>query len=189
VDLAAGIVRLEPGSTKNREGRTFPLRALPELEMLLREQRARTDEAQRATNAVIPWVFHRRGEPIRDFRAAWRAACKRAAILKDANGKPVERDGKVVIVRPELLGRIPHDFRRTAVRNLVRAGVSERVAMQLTGHKTRAVFDRYDIVNERDLAEGVAKLAARSAQAQTARTVLAFPSSETVGRQSASGGR
>ena len=76
------------------------------------------------------------GKAIPSFRKAWQRACTDA-------GCP---------------GRILHDFRRTAVRNLVRAGVPDTIAMKLTGHKTRAVFDRYDITSEEDLAEASRKL-------------------------------
>lgn len=137
VDLKAGIVRLEPGTTKSGEGRTFPFGAIPSLKGLLEEQRALTDALQKRLGRIVPHVFHRQGEPIRSFYKAWRKACRGA-------GCP---------------GRIPHDFRRTAVRNLVRSGVPEKTAMIMTGHKTRAVFDRYDIVNEADLREAARKLA------------------------------
>ena len=110
---------------------------LPELRDVLEEQRAITTVLERETGTIVPWVFHRAGSPIKFYRRSWLRACREA-------GCP---------------GRIPHDFRRTAVRNLVRAGVPERVAMMLTGHKTRSVFERYNVVSEADLGAGVEKLA------------------------------
>lgn len=134
VDFHAGEVRLDPGRTKNGEGRTFPMTR--ELRQLLEAQRAITEDLQRRDNVVCRQVFHRDGRPIRTFRVAFRTACVRA-------GCP---------------GRVLHDLRRTAVRNLVRAGVPERVAMQMTGHKTRSVFERYNIVSAGDLRDAGRRL-------------------------------
>jgi integrase len=136
VDFAAGEVRLDPGTTKNDEGRVFPMTT--DLQKLLNDQRARTDEVQRRRGAVCPWVFHRDGRPIKSIIVAWRSACRSA-------GCP---------------GRIVHDLRRSAVRNMVRAGIAERVAMQMTGHKTRSVFERYDIVSGSDLRDAAKRLEA-----------------------------
>jgi integrase len=152
VDFRAGMVRLEVGRTKNGEGRTFPFRALPPLEALLKRQRDDTSAVERRLGQIVPWVFHRDGRPVREFHKSWRAACRRAATVRES--------GLSRVVRPELLERIPHDLRRTAVRNLERAGVNRSVAMQVTGHKTESVYRRYAIVAEQDLREGVAKLAA-----------------------------
>jgi integrase len=68
VDFHAGTVRLEPGTTKNRLGRTFPF--TPELRALLESQRASTEKTGKQQGRIIPWVFHRQGKPIKDFRGA-----------------------------------------------------------------------------------------------------------------------
>lgn len=83
-------------------------------------------------------VFHRDGVTVRQWRYALRDACRKAKVPH----------------------RLLHDCRRTAARNLIRAGVPERIAMLLTGHKTRAVFDRYNIVNEQELLTAGERLAA-----------------------------
>jgi integrase len=138
VDFRAGVVRLDVRTTKNDAGRIFPFDVLPELADVLQRQRLYTDAFEAAAGQPIPWVFHRAGQRIRDFSHAWRVACSGAGLV----------------------GRIPHDCRRTAARNLLRAGVPESWAMKLTGHKTAAVFRRYAITNEADLREAVTKLAA-----------------------------
>lgn len=144
VDFRARTVSLYAGTTKNREARVFPFTA--ELEAILQRQRAKAD-AFRKDGIITPWVFFRegkgmRGKPIGDFKKNWNSACKAAGLP----------------------GRIFHDFRRTAVRNLVRAGVPEKVAMTMTGHKTRSVFERYNIVSDSDLRTAAAKLEAFSSE-------------------------
>jgi len=134
VDFQSGWLRLDPGETKNAEGRQFPL--TPALRAVLERQRARTLAVEKATRTIIPWVFHRSGWPIKSFRRAWLTACKAAGLS----------------------GRIPHDFRRTAVRNLKRAGVPRSTAMKMVGHKTESIYRRYAIVDEAMLKEGAAKL-------------------------------
>jgi integrase len=151
VDFVTGTVRLEPNTTKSDQGRVFPFSALPELAALLQRQREETSQTERRLGQVIPYVFHRNGKPIRTIYKSWRAACKRAAVVK--------LGGLETVVRPRLLGRTPHDFRRTAARNLIRAGVPQHVVMKLCGWKTDAMFRRYAIVDERDLRDAVELLA------------------------------
>ena len=137
VDWTAGVVRLAPGTTKNREGRTFPFTALPQLEALLKAQREHTRAIERSTGTIVTHVFHRNGKPIRAMRGVWNAACEHAGLP----------------------GLLFHDLRRSAVRRLERAGVPRAVAMKLTGHKTESVYRRYAIADAASLSEGVEKLA------------------------------
>jgi integrase len=141
VDLAGGVVRLDPERSKTKTGRLLPL-SPPLRAVLARRLLARQLDT--------PLVFHHHGgQPIRDWRKTWWRATRAAGLP----------------------GKLFHDLRRTVARNLARSGVSERVAMAITGHKTRSIFDRYNIVSENDL---------RSATQRLAEYVLASPATSTV---------
>lgn len=131
VDRLAGEIRLDPGTTKNEDGRmvklTRELRTLLDAIRPRGEVQARVFTYKRGKDS--PWI------PIGDHRKAWTKACRQAGLP----------------------GRIFHDLRRSAVRQFVRDGIPERVAMQMSGHRTREVFDRYHIVSEMDLQEAARK--------------------------------
>lgn len=141
VDFAAGEVRLH--DSKNKDGRVFPMTA--DLRRLLEAQAVKRDALKKA-GTICPLVFFRmiakdrRGpkspRQIKSMSKAWRLACREAGVP----------------------GRIPHDFRRTAIRRLERAGVPRSVAMKMVGHKTESVYKRYDIVSPADLKHAAEKL-------------------------------
>ena len=134
-DLKQRIVRLEPGETKNDEPREIPM--IGELKDMISMQKDIRDQLWPA----CPWVFFRDGARIKNFRKAWESGLDRTI----SRSTPDQ-------------AKLFHDLRRTGIRNLVRAGVPERVAMTISGHKTRSVFDRYNIVNRRNLHEAVMRL-------------------------------
>jgi hypothetical protein len=130
-DIHEGVIRLRPQIAKNKDGRMLML--VGEIGEIIARRRA-------AHHPRTPLVFYRERNgklwPMDRFDKAWRTARTKAGI-------------------PE--AQIFHDFRRTSVRNMTRAGVPEKVTMQIAGHKTRAIFDRYNITNEEDIRAGQLK--------------------------------
>lgn len=129
VNFDSEWLRLEPGETKNGEGRNFPI--IAPLRRVLEEQKERKLEVEKRTGRIIaPLFFYlegpKAGQRIKSFRRAWATACRKAGI-------------------PD---RRMHDFRRTAVRGLTRAGVPRSAAKKLTGHETDSIFERYNIADE-----------------------------------------
>ena len=125
VDLERGAVCLHPGETKNNRGRTIYMDE--ELTTVFNDQWQRRKES----GALSPYVFPNKTgtNKVNDFRHPWDKTREIAGIGN----------------------RLFHDLRRTAVRDMVRAGIPERVAMMISGHQTRSVFERYNIVSEEDL--------------------------------------
>ncbi len=123
VDLQEGLIYVNGRVTKNRHPKTAPIYGEmgPWLEMLLSRGQVESPKCI--------WLFSRQGKLVRSFRGDWEKACAQAAV-------------------PELLF---HDLRRTAVRNMIRAGVPEKIAMQISGHKTASMLWRYNITDTRDI--------------------------------------
>jgi integrase len=150
VDLDNGIVTLRVGETKNDEGRTVYLD--DELKSLFRELWEKRKSHENPTHFVFT---NKAGSgPIVNFKRAWSKATRKAEL-----GYGYRISLEYVAEWQDKLppGPIFHDFRRSAVRNMIRSGIPERVAMMISGHKTRSVFDRYNIVSDTDLKQAAQK--------------------------------
>jgi integrase len=179
VDLIASEVRLEPGTTKadrlgngdGPQGRTIPLRK--NLYQMLLAQREIRDQKFPS----CPWVFfnYDTGQRERIGREAWVRACiqlgwatKKQTTEEENRSYQLSKD-PIHLYRPTVLF---HDLRRTGVRNVTRAGVPEKIVMLWSGHRTRAVFDRYNITNDADLTWAAGKADALEEQRHQAEAGL-----------------
>jgi integrase len=147
---------LPPALSKSNHARRLPVEG--ELAEIIQRSR----EYRRLEQ---PRIFHRNGRSIGDFRKQWQKACVAVGVghwieeNDDLRGKPKWKFPK------KYRGLIVHDLRRSCVRNLVRSGLSEKTAMDQTGHKTRSVFERYN-VNDRDRIEAQQRYQAYLAEQQ-----------------------
>jgi integrase len=164
-----GSIRLDAGVSKTGDARVIFL--TPEVRRLVDEQLARVATLRRQLDRVVPYLFphlkgRRRGERVGDFARAWRLACLRAGLAIT-----IEREDRPALIR---VHRTRHDFRRTAARNMVNAGIPEAVCMTVTGHATRSMFDRYNIVSPAQKQEAARRIATAS-EAAAQRVAAAAP--------------
>jgi integrase len=176
VDRAAGVIVARAEHVKN--GRPHKIVLEGDLaEIIERRWDAREYQTADGRPAISQFVFHLDGRPVGNIRRAWASACIAASLAKpklDENGNPVTvsvNDKKKTVMLPS---RLFHDLRRSGVRNMVRAGVREGVAMTISGHRTRSVFDRYNITSDDDLREAVKQTANHLAAQSTDRKVVAI---------------
>lgn len=153
VDRTAPEVRLR--TSKNNRGRVLPL--VGELWALIeRRWKAREVEMPGGLTRLSDNVFHngRNGKPIINFKKAWATACRKAGVP----------------------GKHFHDLRRTAVRDMIRAGTPQSIAMAISGHRTVSMFLRYDIANEQDKREALRKTEAHRSSMPTGSNVVSLRS-------------
>ena len=122
VNRSTAVIRLEPAQNKSRSVRVLALQG--ELAALIE----RRWQARKEGQTLSQWVFHRSGRPLGDFRRSWATACHKAGLGH----------------------RMFHSLRRSAARNMSLQGIPEKVMMSITGHQSRVMFDRYNIVTEAD---------------------------------------
>jgi integrase len=156
IDRIQGVVTFNPGETKTDEPRTLYLD--DELRDVIEYQWVRRRESER----LSPYVFVNEDgtAAVGDFRKAWATACERANIGE----------------------RLFHDFRRTAVRNMVRAGIPQQVAKRISGHRTDSTFARYNITDDADLRRASERVSAylHERDKDKTRTILGFPKEKVV---------
>jgi integrase len=160
VDVDGDCIRLRPENSKKGEGRLIVLEG--ELaELIERRKKARAVKTESGELVKCDLIFHNDGQPIVDIRKAWARACCMAGVGKmvcptctgmvDAKRACADCSKTWKYEELKYTGRLFHDLRRSSVRSMIRAGVPEKIAMTVSGHKTRNIFDRYNIVSESDL--------------------------------------
>ena len=155
----SGCIRLTSSQTKAKKARVVYLTG-DFLKVMLKAK-----ELRDRFHPSCPYVCHREGQSFDNLRQGWLSACKRVGLK----------------------GKTFHDLRRTGVRNLIRAGVPETVAMKISGHKTRSVFDRYNVTSEEDLKQAAEKLNQYIQNKKVESAVTMTVTNREFGEQSASG--